>query len=267
MRLNEGQNAFAEEVRNKIGDKSLKNIKIFAYKITDSTNTRAKEYAVEDGAVFPAVFIADGQSAGRGRRGRSFDSAEGAGLYISFLFRPEEKGLDAVKLTVRAAVETCAALEEVTGLFAQIKWVNDIFVGDRKLAGILAEGQVDSESGVFEYAVCGIGINLNKRTFPEELSKTVTTVEDETGARPDRAALAARLTERFFAKDGISVMEEYRRRSCVIGKELSVRRISGEVFSARAVSITDGGALTVIREDGQKEDLISAEVSVNVKTK
>lgn len=262
MQTNGINSSLAEQIRNQITDKNLKNIKIFAYGVTDSTNTRAREYAESEGCDMPAVFIADGQTAGRGRRGRTFDSAAGGGLYISFLFRPEEQGLDAAAITVRAAVDTCLALEERAGLTAEIKWVNDIFVGGKKLAGILTEGRFDAERGAFEYAVCGIGINLNKREFPEDLGPIVTTVEDETGTRPDRASLAARLIERFFLENPVSVIEEYKRRSCVLGKDISVRRISGETFSAKAVDITDGGALVVVHKNGEKEELISAQVSV-----
>ena len=254
----------AEKIRAKIKDARLKDIQIFAYGITDSTNTRAREYAEGDWQGEPAVFIADGQSRGRGRRGRAFDSSLGDGLYISFLFRPEGKGLDGTALTVRAAVDVCHALSECTGLSAEIKWVNDIFVGEKKLAGILCEGQMRSEDGGLEYAVCGIGINLNKRQFPRELCDIATTVEDEVGIRPDRELLAARLTERFFRGTAEPLIEEYRRLSLVPGRSITVRRISGEVFSAVALDVTDRGGLLVMREDGTREELISAEVSVKI---
>ena len=101
-------------------------MKIFEYELTDSTNTRAKEYARCDRAEMPAVFIADEQSAGRGRRGRSFDSAKGAGLYMSILFRPSAEFDDAAKITVRAAVAASRAISELSGVEVGIKWVNDI---------------------------------------------------------------------------------------------------------------------------------------------
>ena len=262
MDMSDREISVLEKIRSMISDKGLKDVKMFAYGITDSTNTRAREYA-EAGGAMPAVFIADGQTEGRGRRGRAFDSAMGAGLYVSFLLRPEKKGLDGAMLTVKAAVDTCLALEEVCGLSASIKWVNDILVGQRKLAGILAEGRADALGG-FEYAILGIGINLNKRAFPEELCKIVTTVEDETGKRPDRELLAAALIERVLSERRGSDIEEYRRRSAVLGRSVTVRRLSGEEFSARAVAITDGGALAVVREGGVREELISAEVSIKM---
>ncbi len=241
-------------------------MKIFRYDVTDSTNTRAREYAKNENATFPAIFIADGQTDGRGRRGRSFDSERGAGLYISILFKPRGAASDAVKITLRAAVALCRALSRVSGVEAEIKWVNDILIEGRKLAGILTEGEINSR-GEFEYAVCGIGVNLASRTFPPQLSEIVTTVEDKTGKKPDREALVEALISEFFRDaDDSEIMQEYRRRSAVIGKRVEVHKLTGEVFSATAVEITDLGELIVEDEYGCRESLISAEVSLKLKS-
>lgn len=239
-------------------------MKIFRYEMTDSTNTRAREYAKSENPQLPAVFIADGQSAGRGRRGRSFDSECGSGLYISFLFKPHGAARDAVRITLRAAVALSRALSRVCGLNTEIKWVNDILVGGKKLAGILTEGEIDS-NGRLEYAVCGIGVNLNSRAFPPELTDIATTVEDSTGAKPDREALVEALISEFFSDtDDSEIMEEYRRLSAVIGKSVEVHKLTGEVFSATAIAITDGGELVVEDGYGRRESLISAEVSLKL---
>ena len=239
-------------------------MKIFRYEMTDSTNTRAREYAKSENPTFPAVFIADGQTNGRGRRGRSFNSERGSGLYVSFLFKPHGAASDAVRITLRAAVALCRALSSVCGLEAEIKWVNDSLVGGRKLAGILTEGEINS-NGNFEYAVCGIGVNLNSRLFPPELSEIATTVEDNTGKKPNREALAEELISEFFRDaDDSEIMEEYRRRSAVIGKRVEVHKLTGERFSARALEITDGGELIVEDERGYRESLVSAEVSLKL---
>lgn len=241
-------------------------MKIFRYEITDSTNTRAREYAKSERPELPAVFIADGQTSGRGRRGRSFDSESGAGLYISILFKPCGAARDAVKITLRAAVSLCRALRSACGLSAEIKWVNDLLVGGKKLAGILTEGEIDS-NGNLEYAVCGIGVNLNSRKFPPELSDIVTTVEDNTGKRPDREELTEALLSEFFGDaDDFEIIEEYRRLSAVVGRRVEVRKLTGETFYARALEITDGGELVVEREDGSLESLISAEVSLKLES-
>lgn len=262
-RKTNNESAICEKtIRKHIVNKKLKNIKIVSYDMTDSTNTRAREYAKADSTQFPAVFIANGQHAGRGRRGRIFDSASGCGLYISFLFRPMDKVSDSAALTARAAVKICRAIESVCTLSVGIKWVNDVFVNGRKLAGILTEGEFDAESGKFSYMICGIGINLNKRKFPKEISDIATTVEDETGNQPDRNLLAARIIEEFFAEDAEPFIDEYRRRSSVIGKRVEVRRISGEIFTAFVIGITDGCRLLIKTDDGLFEELISAEVSI-----
>lgn len=242
-------------------EKIINGIKIFNYGITDSTNQRAKEYATGENPHFPAVFIAEEQSAGRGRRGRSFDSARGGGLYISFLFRTE-KGFDAAEITFGAAVKLCRVIESVSGLKPGIKWVNDIFVGGKKLAGILAEG-----AGLdLKCAICGIGINLYHREFPGELADIATTLEGECGRRVDKELFAKRLIEEFFKPEvREEMLEEYRSRSVVIGKRVEVRKILGEIYSATVLEIADDGALVVERDGGVRERLISAEVSVKTK--
>ena len=237
-------------------------MKTIKYKITDSTNTRAREYAKGECAEMPALFIADAQTAGRGRRGRSFDSAGGAGLYMSILFRPEADSFDAAKITVLAAVSVCRAIRSLTGADVKIKWVNDIYFDGKKLAGILTEGEI-SDGGGFSYAVCGIGVNLLSRDFPEQLSGRVTTLEDISGARVSRDALAEKICEEFFSgRNFDEVVNEYRSFSVLVGRRVQMRRISGECFFATVLDITEGGALLVLREDGVREELISAEVSV-----
>lgn len=240
-------------------------MQIFKYDITDSTNERAREYARSEGARFPAVFIARGQTHGRGRRGRSFDSELGAGLYISFLIKEDTKADEAVKITARAAVATSRAIERTSGLSPEIKWVNDIYSRGRKLAGILTEGEIDTATGRLSYAVCGIGINLKKRDFPDELSGIATTVEDECGITVDAEVLAEVLAEEFFSVG--DYMNEYRERSLVLGKKIAVRRLTGEEFTARAVEITESASLIVEKENGEREELLSAEVSVSEKCK
>ncbi len=255
------ENTLSEKsIREYIENKSLQNLKIFTYDMTDSTNTRAKEYYNMRQGGLPAVFIANGQSAGRGRRGRSFDSERGAGIYISFL---TDFSFDTELITVRTAVKCAEAIEDVTGLHVDIKWVNDIFSSGKKLAGILAEGEYDSTLGRSAYTIVGIGINLLNREFPQELSGIVTTLETETGNPPNRERLAARLIERFFEiGNERDILDKYRARSSVIGKEVIARRIGGEEFSCTVVGISDSGALSVRHTDGSTEDLISAEVSI-----
>jgi len=238
-------------------------MKIFRYDLTDSTNTRAKEYARENRIDEPTLFVAGGQTAGRGRRGRSFDSESGKGLYMTLLFTPEASDGDAVFLTVRAAVALSRAIKRLTGLSVDIKWVNDILVGGRKLAGILAEGELFAEGG-FKYAMIGVGVNLLHREFSPELSDIATTLEDACGRTVPAEELALEFSREFLKHtDSAEVMAEYRSQSAVIGKTVTVKRLSGEEFLAEVLDIADDGAL-VVSSGGHTERLISAEISIKI---
>ena len=246
-------------IRAKIANKSLQNIDIFTFELTDSTNTRAKEFARERAARTPAVFIADEQSAGRGRMGRDFVSKRGAGLFITLLIYPEADFKDAVKLTAYAAVKACEAIRKTSGLSPKIKWVNDLYAEEKKLAGILAEGEI-LQDGSFGFALVGIGINIRDISLGEELDKITTNIEKECAKLIDKNELAAALIDAFFTPDE-NFMDKYRQNSLVVGEKVLVKRISGEEFYATATDITDSGAL-VVEYDGRREELISAEVSV-----
>ena len=151
------------EINRIFANNGLQNVAVFAYDTVDSTNTRAKLFAKSCGAgLTPAIFISRAQSAGRGTRGRSFESPIDSGLYISFLFYPDLSAVDAAHLTTYAATRVCRAIDRIsegTAEAPRIKWVNDIYIGEKKLSGILTEGAPD-EQGNLCYAVVGIGINL-----------------------------------------------------------------------------------------------------------
>ena len=199
---------------------------IHYYKTTDSTNTRAKEYAKirDTGATLPAVFIAEEQTGGRGRLGRTFHSARG-GVYISFLIYPRTSAEAATALTAYAAVKLAEVVKQLVGVEPKIKWVNDLYLGDKKLAGILTEGGLNPD-GELAFAVCGIGINLAKDALPEELSSIATSTEENTGISLDPTVVAAKITDAFLSEsdDFLSprFFEEYRRLSITLGSEVTV---------------------------------------------
>jgi BirA family biotin operon repressor/biotin-[acetyl-CoA-carboxylase] ligase len=262
--MNNGKEKLSEKIRECFKSESLKSIKIFEYDITDSTNTRSRCYAEENQISCPCIFVAERQTAGRGRRGKSFDSSDGAGLYISFLL-PSEQGDESYDmLTVHAAVAVHRTLSELCGIEPQIKWVNDIVLGGKKLAGILAEGVIDPASGRIAFAICGIGINLKKRSFPPELENIATTVEECGGALPKREAFIARLTEHLILGNRENDIDYYRKHSAVIGKTVTVKPLGAESYIAKAVGITDSGALSIICANGEKKELISAEISIKL---
>ncbi len=147
--------------------------KIYYKEEIDSTNTEAKRQAAEEGN-HGLVVIAEQQTMGRGRRGRSWSSPKGTGIWMSLLLKPELEPEKASMLTIVAALSVADAITEVTGLEAFIKWPNDIVVGGKKVCGILTEMSADV-SGI-RYVVVGIGINVNTREFPEEIKEIATSL-------------------------------------------------------------------------------------------
>ena len=217
--------------------------------VIGSTNDRAKELAMQ-GQTHLCV-TADAQEKGRGRRGRSFCSAPGCGLYLSVVLPAEEAQL----LTVRAAVLVAEAIGELTGVFPQIKWVNDLYLGGKKVCGILAEGVAGKP-----FAVLGIGINLKKQTFPEELRAIASDLESETNVLVEPAAMRDAILKRLSEPAPADLIERYAKRCFVLGRRVTVFRGS-DTFEATAVAISPDGGL-VVERNGEKEILHSGEVSV-----
>ena len=236
--------------------------RVVVYESVDSTNTRAKLFAL-DGADSASFFIAKKQSEGRGRRGRSFESSEG-GLYISYLSFLKIPASELIMLTVFSSVALCEVIEETTNLKPKIKWVNDVFVGNKKLAGILTEGEFSEDCGSFKYAVVGIGVNLCKTDFSEVVKSIATDVETECGVRVDIYDFAARLAKKLKSFDQKLIdqyLTRYRERSFVLGKRIKVLCRSEEFF-AEALRIESNGNLTVKLDTGEIKSLCSAEVSI-----
>jgi BirA family biotin operon repressor/biotin-[acetyl-CoA-carboxylase] ligase len=161
---------------------------------TSSTNDVAARLA-ESGAEEGTVVVADKQTAGRGRHGRAWFSPPGAGLYVSAIVRPEmsisNEPNPAALLTLASGVAIAEAVHAVTGLPAQIKWPNDVLIGGRKLAGILAEAAV--HRGALQFVVVGFGVNMKPAAYPPELTSRVTSIEAETSRPADRAVMLAEI--------------------------------------------------------------------------
>ncbi|MBQ8513841.1 MAG: biotin--[Ruminococcus sp.] len=233
----------------------------------DSTNTYCKKLARE-GAPGGTVIIAAHQTGGRGRLGRRFCSPRGTGLYASVLLRPEWDTETLQLVTACAAAAAARAVDSLCGVHTQIKWVNDLFLGGRKLCGILTEAGFTPAGGI-DYVVVGIGINLRdtRGAFPEELHAIVTSIEEETGCilTPEQMAkaLLCELDKALSALPDRGFLEEYRERSVLLGKDVTVQA-GGAVYIARAVEIDDRAGLVVERPDGSRQTLTSGEVSVRL---
>lgn len=248
-----------EKIRAGFVNKDLQNLPIYYYDVTDSTNERAKEYAKSSSS--DAIFIAEKQTAGRGRMGRRFESDESVGIYVSFLTHPTIRPDEAATLTVKAAVALSRAIEEVAGFTPSIKWVNDLEFSGKKLAGILAEGKAVDDSHL-SYAITGIGVNVYKRQFSSEISDIATTIEDASGKRVEREAIISRLTEELFRDEDYSDIISYYREHCsTIGCNITVKRIDSS-FPARAIDVNEKGELLIEKENGEREYLYSGELSV-----
>ena len=149
-------------------------LELLVYKTLGSTNQEAKKLALE-GAKTKTVIISEEQTKGRGRMGRLFYSPPKSGIYLSLVLRPDVAAQDAVLLTTGAAVGVCRAIKKVTGIDTQIKWVNDIYLGERKIVGILTEAVTNFENGQFEFVIIGIGVNFKmpETALPKELEDIV----------------------------------------------------------------------------------------------
>lgn len=235
----------------------------------DSTNTRLKQMVTE-GEHRDMVLLAEEQTQGRGRFGRAFFSPYGTGLYMSFLLHPQLQYREGELLTISAAVAVAKAIEKISGEEAQIKWVNDIWMRGRKIAGILTEASTSLESGQLEYAIIGIGINVTEpaQGFPEELKDIAHSVFPKAIKKENlRNQLAGEIINQFMSYyrkiREREFLEEYKKRSFVVGKDISVLRM-GQQRNAKALEVDDQCHLKVQYEDGTIEYLSSGEVSIRV---
>ncbi len=231
--------------------------KILYFDEIDSTNCHAKELAAR-GEQHGTVILAGRQNAGRGRLGKSFFSPEG-GLYLSVILRPEEEIDGIMSLTACTAVAVFKALSEF-GITTDIKWVNDLFLNERKLCGILCEGGFDAESGSLSYLVIGIGLNIRRNPdIPKELQKIITDIESETGNTLDKAVIAASILSHLDAclndLTDSRILKLYTDHSYTLGKKVIVRH-NGSENTALAVGFTPDFGLIVRSPDGT-EDVIT----------
>ena len=222
------------------------------HKNLNSTNIRARELAAS-GAPHGFLVAADSQSAGRGRLGRSFFSPAHSGIYISFILRPSCTPEQASMITSLAAVAAARAVEEQTGADVKIKWVNDLYIGSKKICGILSEAGMNMETGRLDYVVVGIGVNVGRMAFPPELQDIAGSIGNETGTVPDRncliAGIANHLESLYGSLETGAFLDESRRRSNVIGRDILV--IDGNrQYPAHAEGIDDRGRLVIRTAEG-----------------
>lgn len=243
-------------------------IKLEAFESLDSTNTYLKKRAA-GGAPEGTVVIANAQTAGRGRMGRSFASAPGLGIYLSMLLRPSTEAECVQSLTAGTAVAVCRAVERVCGVAPGIKWINDLFLKGKKICGILCESSLKDEKA--EYVVLGIGLNVITRPqdFPEELRGSAGSLYSQTGIVYERGKLISAMISELSAMyeawktDPCALLDDYRRRCIVLGKTVEVSPVTGGVFTAAAEEISDDFGLVLRLPDGSVRTVHSGEVSIS----
>ncbi len=230
---------------------------------TTSANEYAKKLAETENS--DIVVIAKEQTAGRGRKGRCFYSPKG-GIYMSFLLHPEINPEETLTVTVKAAVSTARAIENILGIRVDIKWVNDLYKDGKKVCGILTEGRYNSDKKAFDYVILGIGVNLfyPENGFPEDLKEIAGSLLSE-----EKDGVFNKLTEEIIKEflllynSHTDYLSEYKSRSNILGKEIEYLE-NGRVYTAKAVDIDEKAELVVIK-NGKKLCLNSGEVKINMK--
>ena len=233
-----------------------------------STNDFLREKAIA-GYSEGTVLVAGMQTDGKGRLGRRFYSPADTGVYMSILLRPSDiPPSKALRLTTAAAVAVCRAIESVSGKDPKIKWVNDVYLDNRKVCGILTEGAVSLESGSLDYVVLGVGINVYRpeKGFPADIEDIAGYIFDEktsNGKNMIAAAFLNNFMKIYQSGDFESYIDEYRKRSFVIKKNINVIN-DGSIRKAFALDIDDNCRLIVCFEDGTMEHLDAGEISIRL---
>jgi BirA family biotin operon repressor/biotin-[acetyl-CoA-carboxylase] ligase len=231
----------------------------------DSTNTKAQELAAQ-GYPNGTLVAAERQLSGKGRRGRSWESPAGSGIFMTLLLKPDINPGNASMLTLVAALAVAKAISEITGVPAGIKWPNDIVINGKKICGILTE--MSAQFDYINHIVIGIGINVHNETFPEELQETASSLLLECGRRFHRATIMEKILEHFETyyaifletQDLEGLMREYN--ACLVNMQKIVKVLDPkEPFEGKAMGITKKGELIVDTWESRKL-VSSGEVSV-----
>ena len=239
---------------------------LYYYDETDSTNIRARQFGNE-GAPHGTLVVADCQNAGRGRRGRTWESPSGSSISMSLLLRPEFPPAKARMLTLVMALSAVEGLKEETGLDIRVKWPNDLVVNGKKIVGILTE--MSTEIDFINYVIIGTGINVNTEFFPDEIKETATSLKKEAGHQIRRSPLIAAVMRHFEENyntfletlDLTGLQERYS--SYLINKDKDVLILgAAEPYEAHALGINSEGELMIRKQDGTVEAVYAGEVSV-----
>ncbi len=258
--------AFGREALEAAIDTKWAGKHICYFKELDSTNARAKQEA-DNGAAEGTLVVTDMQTAGRGRRGRSWNSPAGVNLYFTLILKPVYQPDKAAMVTLVMALAVAEGISLTCGMEAEIKWPNDVVVNGKKVCGILTEMNV--EHGQIQCVAVGVGVNVGLQEFPPEIADKAASLEAECGKPVSRAALAANILkafekyyESFLQELSLScIRDKYNRRLVNRDREVRVLDPQGE-FQGIARGINEFGELLVERDDGSVTIVFAGEVSV-----
>lgn len=255
-----------KRIRENLDNKDF--FKITVLDTTESTNTEAKKLANTPDSE-GTLIIADTQTSGRGRMGRTFVSPPNCGIYMSLVLKPKFSAEKALLITTAAATAVSKAIEKLTNKTTEIKWVNDVYIGSKKVCGILTESVSEQNNTSLKFAVLGIGINVSEppKGFPKELENIAGAIFKH-GEAPEgfrNKLIAEALNE--FMKEYILLPKEnhlnyYRERSMLTGKRVNILKCGEICGEATVLGIDENCGLSVRYDDGKVETLNSGEVSV-----
>ncbi len=238
---------------------------VYCFRETNSTQIVARELAAR-GAGEGTVVLAEGQTRGKGRRGRSWFSPPGQGIWISIILRPPISPLQAGRVCLTSALAVAEAIKEITGLLTLIKWPNDLLIGGKKVGGILIE--MAAEMDLVKFLVLGIGVNVNQDEFPDELGGIALSLKQERREEISRLSLLQDILRRLdnyylsLRKGEFEALaNRWRRFSATLGKQIRVS-LPGEIVEGQAIEIDADGALLLRLDSGFVKRLVGGEVSI-----
>ncbi len=241
-------------------------VSIIPFETTDSTNTQAKLYCgqfKDEGITSPVLFVAQHQNGGKGRLGRSFFSPADSGLYMSLLIKADELENDIVCVTTATAVCVADAIKKLCSIQPKIKWVNDIYIDNKKVCGILTEAVTNPDTMKIEYLVIGIGVNIGVTKFPDDIKDIATSLS----AKTDKNKLCAYITDNIVQElsriSERSFIEKYKELCFVLNKEITYTE-NDIKRTATAIDIDNNGGLIIKTEEGAKT-LSTGEITVRLK--
>jgi len=239
--------------------------KIYYYPSIGSTNDEAKKLA-QNRAPHGTLVIAEEQTGGKGRLGRTWISPPREGIWLSIILRPSLEPYEAPRITMTCAVAAAKAIRKVAGIDCRIKWPNDLLVEGKKVAGILTEMSADMDS--INFVVTGIGINVNNTDFPAEIKETATSLKLASGKNVDRLKILTEFLSQFegFYRDLENgdfekILGEWRELSCNLGKRVRIIGRNSELEGI-ALDVDSDGALLVKTDGGTVERVLSGDVSL-----